>query len=249
MELALRNAVQAGQIRTVYQPLLSEDGRAVIGVEALARWDDAQLGAVTPAEFIPIAEETGLIVQLGEAILRQAVSDAAHWHGLPVSVNVSAQQLQTSDFAATVARVIKDTGFPPNLLEIELTESSLIADEARARAQITALQALGVKVALDDFGTGYSSLLYLRRFSFDKIKLDRSFVLDSDKSHEARTLVAGITTMAHDLGLAVTAEGVENAEQARFLQEAGCDRLQGFFFSRPVPADDVRRFIAERRAA
>jgi diguanylate cyclase (GGDEF)-like protein len=245
LEAALRRAVTKDQIGVAYQPIYADDGSTVLGVEALARWDDPNLGIVHPSEFIPIAEETGLIVRLGEQVLRKAVRYAAGFDRLSVAVNVSAQQIHNADVVATVAAVLAETGLPPARLEIELTESILIADEERADEQIKGLQALGVKVALDDFGTGYSSLLYLRRFGFDKLKIDRQFVQDSEKADEARTLVSQIIAMSRALGLDVTAEGVENETQHAFLRDAGCDRLQGYLFSRPITGPALARMMAD----
>jgi EAL domain-containing protein (putative c-di-GMP-specific phosphodiesterase class I) len=220
-----------------------------VGVEALARWHDAELGDIAPGEFIPIAEETGLIVELGEQVLRKSLIDALPWANISVSVNVSAQQIQRVNMVETVERLLREYRFPASRLEIELTESVLVADDARADTQIRGLQKLGVKVALDDFGTGYASLLYLRQFGFDKLKIDRQFVMDSDTSVEARAMVISITSMSRTLGLDVTAEGVENAAQHEFLRIAGCDRLQGYLFSRPITPTQISAFIHDRRAA
>ncbi len=249
LEAALRRAVLREEVGVAYQPIYAEDGATVLGVEALARWDDADLGPVPPSEFIPIAEETGLIVRLGEQVLRKAVAYASGFDHLSVAVNVSAQQIHNADVVATVAAVLAESGLPPHRLEIELTESILIADEERADQQIKGLQALGVKVALDDFGTGYSSLLYLRRFGFDKLKIDRQFVQDSEKADEAHTLVSQIIAMSRALGLDVTAEGVENETQHAFLRDAGCDRLQGYLFSRPLTGPGLTQMMADAEAA
>ena len=249
LEAALRNVLAADGLEVAFQPLMSADGQNVLGVEALARWTDAELGPISPVEFIPVAEATGLIVELGETILRKAVRAAAAWPDIGVSVNVSAQQIQLVDMVETVRRVLAEEGFPLSRLEIELTESVLVADEARAVSQIRGLQNLGVKVSLDDFGTGYASLLYLRQFGFDKLKIDRNFVRDLDTSVEAQAMVMAMITMSNSLDLGITAEGVENLEQFDFLRIAGCDRLQGFYFSRPLSADDLNRFLGGQRKA
>jgi diguanylate cyclase (GGDEF)-like protein len=239
LEACFRRAVERGTVGVAYQPILARDGRRMVGIEALARWTDPDLGPISPAEFIPIAEETGLIVRLGEQVLRQAIRDASAWPELTVAVNVSAQQIHRSDIVGTIRQVLAETGFPPERLEIELTESVLIADEDRADRQIRALRAIGIRVALDDFGTGYSSLLYLRRFGFDKLKIDRQFVRDTESAADARTMIESIVAMSRNLGLVVTAEGVERDEQHAFLAAVGCDQLQGFLFSAPVTADRI----------
>ncbi len=249
LEAALRKVLATDGLEVAFQPLMSADGQNVLGVEALARWTDAELGPISPVEFIPVAEATGLIVELGETILRKAVRAARAWPEIGVSVNVSAQQIQLVDMVETVRRVLAEEGFPLSRLEIELTESVLVADEARAVSQIQGLQNLGVKVSLDDFGTGYASLLYLRQFGFDKLKIDRNFVRDLDTSVEAQAMVMAMITMSNSLDLGITAEGVENLEQFDFLRLAGCDRLQGFYFSRPLSADDLNRFLGGQRKA
>jgi diguanylate cyclase (GGDEF)-like protein len=249
VEKALRRAILGPGIAVAYQPVLAEDGTTVVGVEALARWNDEDLGQISPAEFIPIAEESGLIVKLGEQVMRRALTDAMDWPEITVAVNVSATQIHQSDIVSTVVEILQETGFPPGRLEIELTESILVADEEKADLQIRALRALGVRVALDDFGTGYSSLLYLRRFGFDKLKIDRSFVQDSDSAFEAKTMITSIVGMSRSLGLTVTAEGVENSAQHAFLRSAGCDQLQGFLFSGPISAGDLSALVHSGRTA
>jgi diguanylate cyclase (GGDEF)-like protein len=248
LEAALRRAVDAERLGLAFQPIFAQDGVTLMGVEALARWEDEHLGVISPTEFIPVAEDTGLIVRLGEQILRKAVVSASAWPELTVAVNVSAQQIHHSDMVATVAAILKETGFPAHRLKIEVTESILIVDETRADLQIKGLQNLGVKVALDDFGTGYASLIYLRRFGFDKLKIDRQFVTDFDSADEAKTLVETIVAMSRAFGLAVTAEGVENKAQHAFLRAVGCDRLQGFLFSRPISGRELTAMV-ERQAA
>jgi len=245
LEAALSRVLAADALDVWFQPLMAADGKSVLGVEALARWTDAELGPISPVEFIPVAEATGLIVELGKKILRKAVQAAAAWPDIGVSVNASAQQIQLVDMVETVRRVLAEEELPLSRLEIELTESVLVADEARAVSQIEGLQNLGVKVSLDDFGTGYASLLYLRQFGFDKLKIDHNFVKDLDTSVEAQAMI----TMSNSLDLGITAEGVENWEQFDFLGIAGCDRLQRFYFSKPLPAADLERFLGGQRKA
>jgi EAL domain-containing protein (putative c-di-GMP-specific phosphodiesterase class I) len=212
-------------------------------MEALVRWDHPSHGQIAPDQFIPLAEERGLIVPLGEWVLRRALSDARAWPGMTISINVSAVQFKQRDFVATVARIIEETGFDPSLLEIELTESVVVQDADGAEDAIMELRAMGVRLALDDFGTGYSSLIYLRRFAFDKIKIDKSFLESMEATGESAILVHSVVHLGRALGLTVIAEGVETEEQRRFLQAVGCHQLQGFLFSKPVPAADVARLL------
>jgi diguanylate cyclase len=231
----LRHAIERNQLELYYQPQVSADGAKILGVEALVRWRHPVLGLVPPVEFITIAEERGLIVQLGEWVIRQACKDAIHWEGITVACNVSAIQFRQSDFVESVQNALKETGFDPNRLELELTESVVVADADQAENSIMELRSMGIKLALDDFGTGYSSLIYLRRFAFDKIKLDKSFLDSLEDTGESAILVHSVVHLGRALGLTVTAEGVETAEQQRFLQAVGCHLLQGYLFARPVP--------------
>ncbi|MFA5901494.1 MAG: bifunctional diguanylate cyclase/phosphodiesterase [Hyphomicrobium sp.] len=244
LEAALRGAVAEGAIGVVYQPLMDPSGRCVLGLEALARWTDAELGVISPDIFIPLAEETGLIQNIGEHVLRQAVADSKAWPGVTVAVNVSASQIHHGDVVEVVREAIRDAQFPAERLEIEITESVLLADEKRANEQMRGLQALGVRVALDDFGTGYSSLQYLRRFGFDKLKIDRSFIDGAGDPMGSSVVLASIIRLGQDLDLTITAEGVETEEQRHWLQAAGCHQLQGFLFSRPLKAEQVAAFIS-----
>ncbi|KAB2940407.1 MAG: EAL domain-containing protein [Hyphomicrobium sp.] len=248
LEMALRSAVAEGSINVFYQPLMDASGRRVLGVEALARWTDPTLGPISPEIFIPLAEETGLIQNIGEHVLRRAVEDGKAWPGINVAVNVSASQIHHGDVVGVVRDVLGDSQFPAERLEIEITESVLLADEKRANEQMRGLQALGVKVALDDFGTGYSGLQYLRRFGFDKLKIDRSFIDGAGEPLDSSVILASIIKLGQDLDLTITAEGVETVEQQRWLQTSGCDQLQGYLFSRPLPADQMTAFIAAHTA-
>jgi len=245
LENALRVAVAEGMIDVAYQPLMDPSGSRVLGVEALARWNDAELGAVSPEIFIPLAEEAGLIQNIGEFVLRRAVEDGKAWHGVNVAVNVSALQIHHGDIVEVVRDVLRESRFPADRLEIEITESVLLADEKRANEQMRGLQALGVKVALDDFGTGYSSLQYLRRFGFDKLKIDRSFIDGAGSPQDSSVILASIIRLGHDLNLTITAEGVETVEQQRWLQASGCHQLQGYLFSRPLTAEQMSQFITD----
>lgn len=248
LEAALRASIADDTIDVVYQPLMDPSGRQLLGVEALARWTDRELGAISPDIFIPLAEEAGLIQNIGELVLRRAVADARAWPDVNIAVNVSASQIHHGNVVEVVRDVLSRAHFPAERLEIEITESVLLADEKRANEQMRGLQALGVRIALDDFGTGYSSLQYLRRFGFDKLKIDRSFIDGAGEPLGSSVVLASIIKLGHDLGLTITAEGVETEEQRRWLQLAGCHQLQGYLFSRPLTAAQLTAFIAARRA-
>lgn len=248
LETALRTAVAEESIGVVYQPLMDPSGRRVLGVEALARWTERDLGVISPEIFIPLAEETGLIQDIGELVLRRAVEDSKVWPGIAVAVNVSASQIHHGDIVQVVRDALESSRFPPERLEIEITESVLLADEKRANEQMRGLQALGVRIALDDFGTGYSSLQYLRRFGFDKLKIDRSFVEGAGDPKGSSVVLASIIRLGQDLDLTITAEGVETEEQRRWLQASGCHQLQGYLFSRPLTATEIAAFIAAHHA-
>jgi diguanylate cyclase (GGDEF)-like protein len=243
VEEDLRSAIDHGQLRLAYQPLFSADGRKILGVEALVRWDHPIHGTISPGEFIPIAEQRGLIGKLGEWVLRQACRDGSRWRNISVAINVSPIQFRQKDFVATVTRIVKQEGIDPTRVELELTEGVLVEDADAAEAAMMALRALGLRFALDDFGTGYASLLYLRRFAFDKIKIDRAFLESMETTGESAILVHAVVHLGRTLGLTVTAEGVETPEQQRFLQAVGCHQLQGFLFSRPVSADKIDELL------
>jgi diguanylate cyclase (GGDEF)-like protein len=244
VEEDLRRAIDDDELVLHYQPQVSVDGATIVGVEALVRWNHPVHGMVPPAEFIGIAEERGLIVPLSEWVLRKACLEAKRWDGIRLAVNVSPIQFRHKDFVANVIRIIAETGFDPTQLELELTEGVVVDDADAAELAMMDLRAHGVGLALDDFGTGYSSLIYLRRFAFDKIKIDRSFLEYMETTGESAILVHSIAHLGRALGLRVCAEGVETAEQHRFLQAIGCHELQGFLFSKGVPADEIDRLLA-----
>jgi diguanylate cyclase len=243
----LRHAIERNELELYYQPQASADGSKIMGVEALVRWRHPVLGLIPPIEFIAIAEERGIIVQLGEWVIRQACKDATQWDDITVACNVSAIQFRQTDFVASVKKALADTGFDPTRLELELTESVVVADADQAENSIMELRSMGIKLALDDFGTGYSSLIYLRRFAFDKIKLDKSFLDSLEDTGESAILVHSVVHLGRALGLTVTAEGVETAEQQRFLQAVGCHLLQGYLFSRPVPFAQMDEMLRLQR--
>jgi diguanylate cyclase len=239
VEDELRIAIDNNSLALYYQPQVSPDGKTILGVEALVRWPHPTKGLISPVQFISIAEERGLIVPLGEWVLRRACIDGLRWPNVTVAVNVSPIQFRHKEFVTNVKRILSETGFPPSRLEIELTEGVVVEDADAAEWAMMELKALGVHLALDDFGTGYSSLIYLRRFAFDKIKIDRSFLESMEATGESAILVHSIVHLGRALGLTVTAEGVETEEQHRFLQAVGCHELQGYLFSRPVPAHEI----------
>jgi diguanylate cyclase (GGDEF)-like protein len=245
----LRHAIQRDELTLHYQPLYSADGETIVAVEALVRWPHAKHGMISPARFISIAEERGLVIPLGEWVLRRACQDGKRWPGLRIAVNVSPLQFRHRDFVDGVVRTLRETGFEASRLELELTEGVVVEDADAAEAAMMELRALGVNLALDDFGTGYSSLIYLRRFAFDKIKIDRSFLESMEATGESAILVHSIVHLGRALGLTVTAEGVETREQHRFLQALGCHQLQGFLFSKPVPREQIDHLLGPKESA
>jgi diguanylate cyclase (GGDEF)-like protein len=247
LENALRKAVAAGNIDVLYQPIMDASGTSVVAVEALARWRDPLLGPISPDLFIPLAEETGLIPELGRQVLRRALTDGMDWPGIDVAVNVSAAQIHHGDIVEVVREELRASGFPPHHLEIEVTESVLLADERRANEQIRGLQKLGVKIALDDFGSGYSSLQYLHKFGFDKLKIDRGFIKGIGTPDDSSILLASIVKLGLDLRMTLTAEGVETPEQLCVLRDFGCHQIQGYLFSPPLSAGQFTLFLAAHR--
>ena len=234
IEHELRQALAREEFEVVYQSQHDLVSGARVGVEALVRWQHPVHGKVAPAHFISVAEETGLIVPLGEWVLRRACSDAVSWtEPLTVAVNLSPAQFRDADMAETVARVLRETGLPPKRLELEITESLLISDTDEVFGKLTRLRELGVRIVMDDFGTGYSSFNYLARFAFDKIKIDRQFVRNMTRDPAMLAIVKTIVTLGKSLGVTVTAEGVESEEQAAMLREFGCPEAQGFLYGQP----------------
>jgi diguanylate cyclase (GGDEF)-like protein len=234
LENDLRDAIENGELRVAYQPIVNNSGERVVGVEALARWSHPGRGEVPPSEFIAVAEHSGLIIQLGEWVLRRACLDGKDWPNITVAVNVSPLQFRRSDFVDMVERILAETGFEASRLELEVTESTFLGNVETAETAMRQLKALGVRLALDDFGTGYSSLLYLRKFPFDKLKIDRSFVISIEKAADAAAIVHAVVSLGRGLGMKVTAEGVETAEQHLFLRAAGVHTMQGYRFGKAV---------------
>jgi diguanylate cyclase (GGDEF)-like protein len=239
VETELRATIDKGELKVAYQPIVNNSGETVVGVEALCRWTHPERGEISPSEFIPIAEHSGLIIALGEWMLRQACLDAKAWPHITISVNVSPLQFRRADFVDVVERILAETDFDPTRLELEVTESTLLGNVDTAELAMFRLKALGVRLALDDFGTGYSSLLYLRRFPFDKLKIDRSFVHSIERAADAAAIVHAVVSLGRGLGMKVTAEGVETAEQQLFLRAAGVHMMQGYRFGRPCTAEEI----------
>jgi diguanylate cyclase (GGDEF)-like protein/PAS domain S-box-containing protein len=235
-----------------YQPKVNMQTGLIVGMEALLRWNHPELGAISPAEIIPIAEDTGLIVPLGEWVLQQACSQNASWirNGhtpLRMAVNLSNRQFEQKDIAERIQSILKDSGLDPEHLELEITESMLMRDTEKAITTLKHLRRLGIQIAMDDFGTGYSSLSYLKQLPIHSLKIDKSFVDDIGKSNDASTIASTIISMAGRLNLKVVAEGIETKEQMEFLRDEGCDEMQGYYYSRPLPADDFLRLWEEEK--
>jgi diguanylate cyclase (GGDEF)-like protein/PAS domain S-box-containing protein len=248
IENALRGAVARGELTLHYQPQVDLASGRIVGVEALVRWQHPDLGNIGPDRFIPIAEETGLIVPLGAWVLRSACAQAARWHragfpGLRLAVNLSPRQLQRPGFPETVEQILRDTGLPAALLELELTEGVLLHSTESTVTALDKLHVLGARFAIDDFGTGYSSLAYLRRFPLDVLKIDQAFVRDIVTDPDDAAIVCAVIALARSLGVLVVAEGVETDDQLRFLRAHGCDVLQGYYLSRPKPAAAISELL------
>jgi diguanylate cyclase (GGDEF)-like protein len=244
LETSLRRAIQNEEFLLHYQPQVSVDSLAITGVEALVRWQHPQLGLVSPLEFIPLAEDTGLIVPIGEWVLRTACLQGRRWRDLgfapmQIAVNISARQFHDQNLAETVIRILEETNLPPNSLQLELTESSIMQNAEFAAGMLRRLKSMGVNISIDDFGTGFSSLASLKRLPIDALKIDQSFVRDVTSDPDDAALVNAIITLAHNLRLKVIAEGVETEDQLRFLQLLRCDQIQGSFFSKPLPAESL----------
>lgn len=248
LERLLRQALEREEFAVHYQPQVDASSGRLIGVEALLRWNNAELGAVSPAQFIPVAEENGLILPIGEWVMHQACRDAQSWRtelacDLPVAVNLSARQFRRQDLLAAVQLVLDETGLPSHCLELEITEGLLIADPAGAADFLRGLRAMGVRTALDDFGTGYSSLAYLKTFTLDRLKIDRAFVRDLPEDESDKAISRAVVALGLNLNMEVLAEGVETVAQRDFLVSAGCQVFQGYLFGRPMPADELMQRI------
>ncbi|WDT76309.1 MAG: EAL domain-containing protein [Candidatus Manganitrophus sp.] len=250
LENNLRRALEREEFLLYYQPKVDLTTGQIVGMEALIRWKSPEAGMVSPAEFIPLAEETGLIVPMGEWILRTACAQNKAWQKqeLPpvrMGVNLSARQLQRQNLIGTIAHVLNETGLDPNYLELELTESLIMKSNESTMTELRELHLGGIEISIDDFGTGYSSLSYLKRLPIDTLKIDKSFVQDVTTDPDDAAIVAAIITMAHTLKLKVVAEAVETVEQLEFLRGLKCDQMQGYLFSKPLPAEEITRLLVE----
>jgi EAL domain-containing protein (putative c-di-GMP-specific phosphodiesterase class I) len=234
----------------VYQPLVDLRRDCVAGAEALLRWQNPQLGAVTPAEFIPVAEETGLIMAIGDWVIQEACKQMHQWQPLlndsfSLAVNLSPRQFKTSRLADVIAETLQRYQIPPHQLELEITESLLLDDQPTTQTLMQQLKGMGLRLSIDDFGTGYSALSYLRRFSLDVLKIDRSFITDLPNNQDLGALVRAIIYMAHELNLKVIAEGIETHEQLAFLRAQNCDYGQGFWFSHALVPEEFCQFLLQ----
>jgi EAL domain-containing protein (putative c-di-GMP-specific phosphodiesterase class I) len=246
IEADLRTALAAGQLELHYQPLVDISGNRVSGFEALLRWRHPTQGMIPPSDFIPIAEATGLIIPIGEWVLRTACAEAATWRdGMTVAVNLSAIQFRALNLVNTVIGALAHSGLAPERLELEITETVLLAETETTLATLHKLRDFGIRIALDDFGTGYSSLSYLRGFPFDKIKIDRSFVKDLSDRVDCTAIISAISGLAKSLGIATTAEGVETQQQLDFLRLQGCTQAQGFLFSPAMPRAGLAELVGK----
>jgi diguanylate cyclase (GGDEF)-like protein/PAS domain S-box-containing protein len=252
LEAHLRQAVERNEFEVFYQAKVSIQTGEIRGVEALLRWHNPTLGHVSPAQFIPVTEETGLIIPLGRWVIRKACEQVRNWNGqaLPpvcISVNLSPRQFSDPELLPYIKRILAETGINPARLELEITESMVMHNTERALKKLNEIKALGIRIAIDDFGTGYSSLSQLKRFPVDTLKVDRSFIRELQTDEEDRAITQAIITMGKTLGLVVVAEGVETAEQQTFLSEHDCDEIQGYYFSKPIPCADFEKLLREHR--
>jgi EAL domain-containing protein (putative c-di-GMP-specific phosphodiesterase class I) len=248
---ALRRALAQDEFRLVFQPRLSLRSDRIVGVEALLRWRSAELGDVSPVEFIPLAEESGLILGIGEWVMREACRTLRHWRDdglvdVSCSINVSVLQLLRAPSPSSCASILAETGVPPGRIELEVTESMVMQNAEQTLAVLHQLREVGVRLAIDDFGTGYSSLVYLKRLPIDTLKIDKEFIGDLTDDPDDKAITATIITMAHSLGLHVVAEGVETEAQLGYLRGQGCDEVQGYWLSRPLETPQAFSFVRER---
>jgi diguanylate cyclase (GGDEF)-like protein len=254
VENHLRRALERREFSLHYQPKVDLASGEISGLEALLRWSHPELGQVSPARFIPILEENGQIVQVGERVLEEVCSQIRRWASdptlpeVPVAVNLSGRQLQQKDIGAALTRIVAASGVDPRLIELEITESVLMRDPAKISGMLRALRESGMRVSVDDFGTGYSSLNYLKRFPIDKLKIDRGFVVPLGQSEDAGVIIQAVVALGRALGLSVLVEGVETEEQRVLLRLAGCDEMQGYLFAKPTTANEITRIVAEAGA-
>ncbi|HSK71288.1 MAG TPA: GGDEF domain-containing phosphodiesterase, partial [Pyrinomonadaceae bacterium] len=250
LENELRRAIENGEVTPYFQPIVSLSSGAITGFEALARWEHPERGPISPVDFIPLAEETGLIVPLGMTILKDACSQLRRWQKmfdteepLTMSINLSAKQFAQKNLVEEIRRIIRDAKIEPGCIRLEITESVVMGNAQAANETFKQLKSIGVQLSIDDFGTGYSSLSYLQRFPFDIMKIDRSFVCRMSTDHDSRSIVEMIITLANKLGKSVVAEGVETEEHKQMLSEVSCTYGQGYLFSKPLDSVDAEEFL------
>ena len=244
IEMDLRSALADDEFELYYQPIVNIRSGQICAFEALLRWNHAKRGVVSPAEFIPVAEETGLIIPIGEWVLRQACAEATKWpNDVRVAINLSPVQFKTPDLHQVVSDALTRSRLKSRRLELEITESALLLENERTLSSLHQLRELGVRISMDDFGTGYSSLSYLRSFPFDKIKIDQSFVRDLSQSEDSMAIIRAVTGLGNSLGMTTTGEGVETQIELDYLRQEGCTEAQGYFFSKPLPAKDAYALV------
>jgi EAL domain-containing protein (putative c-di-GMP-specific phosphodiesterase class I) len=247
LEMDLRGAIDRNEFYLVYQPTLDLRGMVPTGVEALIRWRCPRRGVVQPNDFIPVLEDTGLIVPVGRWVLEQACRQVAHWRSqgsaIGVAVNVSARQLDSDEFVAIVQHAVADSGLDPRVLTLEITETALMRDAQDTARRLAAIKQLGVRIAIDDFGTGYSSLSHLQRFPVDALKIDRSFLSQLAENPEGETLIRTLVQLGKALSIETLAEGIERRQELALLQEENCDSGQGYLFAKPLEPQDAERFL------
>ena len=244
MEQDLRKALPAGEFELHYQPVVNLASKQISGFEALIRWNHPTRGLISPASFIPLAEEISFIVPMGEWVIKQACATAAQWPDhLHIAVNISAVQFRNPGLMQVITSALAASGLNPARLEIEITETVLLHNKEATLAVLHQLRALGIRIAMDDFGTGYSSLTYLQSFPFDKIKIDRSFVKNITENSGSLNIVRAVAALANGMGMTATAEGVETTEQLDRIASEGCTEMQGFLFSKPLPAREIERLF------
>jgi predicted signal transduction protein with EAL and GGDEF domain len=254
LEQRLRKAVESRDFRLFYQPLVSLADGKMVGAEALIRWRDAELGDISPAEFVPIAEESGLIVGLGDWVIREACRHRQEWRALaidvpPVSLNMAGVQLRQLGCVDDLLAVLGEYGVSTTEIEIEVTETGLLDTSAVSRENLVRMRNAGIRIALDDFGVGFSSLAHLRDLPIHRLKIDRSFTIECMRDARTLTIVKAVVEMARSLGITVTAEGIETQAQQTWMQHLGCDSAQGYLFARPMTAEDFLKLFADRRGA
>jgi diguanylate cyclase len=245
IEVELRKAIERQELAVAYQPFFASDGESIVGVEALVRWTHAEMGVISPSDFIPIAEDAGLIYDLSDLVMRKAMTEAQQWPDIALALNLSPVQFRRKDTVETILALVAETGIDPKRIEIEVTEGVLVEDADSAIRVLKQFREAGMHIALDDFGTGYSSLSYLRRFPFDKLKVDQSFVRNLGGGPGSAAIIHAVVSLGRALGLIVHAEGIESLEHHIFLRAAGCHHLQGFYFARPMPPEGVSALVAK----